>query len=262
MALKTVFSSADEIPEGLKDHYIEKDGKFILVLDGDMPGHVPESELNALKAKVAEFRDTNTSVMKTRDELKAQLEKFDGVDLEKYEALKTQVADLEKKGLKKPSDLDQQIKAAVEAAVTPLTQQVTNLTEERKTLAASLERKDLADAISKEVLPFIHAEALPYVTEKALQVFRNVDGQMVPMNGETPIYSPQNPTEHMTPKEWLLDRLKTEAPFVFKASKGTNSPGSEGDPPPGTRTLVNPSAEDFGKNLEDIASGKAVVQTA
>ena len=55
MALKSIIETVDELsglPEGVKDHYVESDGKWYLSIEGQTQREVE------LGAKVSEFRDT------------------------------------------------------------------------------------------------------------------------------------------------------------------------------------------------------------
>src|ERR1039457_7633305 len=66
MALKFKCKSKDEIPAGLEAHYVERDGAWVLDAEGA-----------ADKAKVEEFRATNVTLLKERDDLK---KRFEGID--------------------------------------------------------------------------------------------------------------------------------------------------------------------------------------
>ena len=65
------YKSQDEIPEGLKEHYEEKDGTWILA------GFVP-------KAKLDEFRSNNRDLAKDKETLQTQLLQFKDIDPGKY----------------------------------------------------------------------------------------------------------------------------------------------------------------------------------
>lgn len=69
--LQVSYKQESEIPEGLKEHYEEKDGIWIL------SGFVP-------KAKLDEFRSNNRNLAKEKETLQAQLLKFKDIDPAKY----------------------------------------------------------------------------------------------------------------------------------------------------------------------------------
>jgi len=64
MALKFKLKSRDEVPAELSSHYVERDGGWVLDVDGAVE-----------KAKVEEFRTTNVALMRERDELKRRFER-------------------------------------------------------------------------------------------------------------------------------------------------------------------------------------------
>jgi hypothetical protein len=65
----------------------------------------------------------------------------------------------------------------------------------------------------------------------------------------------------MSPEDWGK-RLVTEHPYLFEPAQGGGAQGGRGTSTRGqggARVLNNPNAVDFGRNLEDIASGKVHV---
>ena len=66
MALKFKFKSKDEIPAELEAHYVERDGAWVLDVDGA-----------ADKSKLDEFRANNIALSKQLAELK---KRFEGID--------------------------------------------------------------------------------------------------------------------------------------------------------------------------------------
>lgn len=69
MALKARYDSLEDVPEDVRQYYVESDGAYELDVDGVVP-----------KAKLDEFRDNNIR-------LKKELERMEGVDPERYQAL-------------------------------------------------------------------------------------------------------------------------------------------------------------------------------
>ncbi len=66
MGLKFKFKSREEIPSEHAALYVERDGAFVLDAEGVVE-----------KAKLDEFRATNVSLLKERDELK---QRFEGIN--------------------------------------------------------------------------------------------------------------------------------------------------------------------------------------
>ena len=69
--LESSYKTQEEIPEGLRDHYEEKDGAWVL------QGFVS-------KTKLDEFRTNNRDLAKDKTELQNQLLKFKDIDPDKY----------------------------------------------------------------------------------------------------------------------------------------------------------------------------------
>ena len=72
MALKFKFKTKEEIPTEHLSLYAEREGAWVLDVDGAVE-----------KTKLDEFRNTNVSLLKERDDLK---QRFDGIDPEQARA--------------------------------------------------------------------------------------------------------------------------------------------------------------------------------
>jgi AAA15 family ATPase/GTPase len=84
--LQVSYKQESEIPEGLKEHYEEKEGTWIL------SGFVP-------KAKLDEFRSNNRDLAKAKETLEAQLLKFKDIDPTKYAESVQKLQELENERL-------------------------------------------------------------------------------------------------------------------------------------------------------------------
>src|SRR4051794_19471506 len=73
MALKFKFKSKDEVPAEMQNLYVEREGSWVLDVDGAVD-----------KAKLDEFRKNNLTLIKERDELK---QRFEGIDPEQVRAI-------------------------------------------------------------------------------------------------------------------------------------------------------------------------------
>ncbi|HUX17001.1 MAG TPA: hypothetical protein VMW52_11055 [Phycisphaerae bacterium] len=273
MALKTQVDDLDGIPEAFRDEYEEKNGKYVLRLEGDVPGLVPSTQLAEANAKLAEFRDNNVTLKGSAAEretkleaLKAQLSRFDGVDPEEYGKLKARVADLQKTGVAGADDVTLVVQRAVSAAVTPLQKRLDEVTAREKEAeareqksAAMLARKTMESELTSLGLSLgVSEPAIPDYVARGLEIFRYEDGQIVAKNGDTPVYSPSNPTMPLTPDEWAESLIET-APHLFKGSGGGGAAASDNTPPPPRKTIQNDPLE-FGRNIEAIARGEVIVQ--
>ena len=85
MALKFKIKSKDEVPAEHQSLYVERDGVWVLDVDGAVE-----------KAKLDEFRTTNVSLLKERDDLK---KRFEGIDPEEVRKLADEKSRLEEERL-------------------------------------------------------------------------------------------------------------------------------------------------------------------
>ena len=85
------------------------------------------------------------------------------------------------------------------------------------------------------------------------------DGTVAAFRNDAAVMSRRDPSMRMTLTEWMHDQRRDGGGHLFKPSKGAN-----GKPEDSTGTIIdgvlhNPSEQEFGRNLEDIASGKIQV---
>lgn len=75
--LQFLVEDIESVPEPLREHYAENDdGKHVLQFEGQTPAEIKATEkLREVEAKVSEFRDTNTKVLKENADLKSKAEK-------------------------------------------------------------------------------------------------------------------------------------------------------------------------------------------
>ena len=85
------------------------------------------------------------------------------------------------------------------------------------------------------------------------------DGTVAAFKGDIAVMSKRDPSVRLTLTEWMHDLRRDGGGHLFKPSRGT-----DGRPQESTGTIIdgvlrNPSEQEFGKNLADIASGKIQV---
>lgn len=221
---KLTFESKEAVPEGLRDHAVEVDGKWSV-------GVVPES-----------FRDKNISLLREKDALGGVLGKIKEVvghdDVDKLQAELAELRDtaqkvkdgkLTAKGdveaavnqriAEKEAALQAQIKAAADRA---------KAAEER---GAGFEQRWKSTMVDTAVTMAVIAEgsgvnpaSLPDILNRARGVFRVKDtGELVAMQGDNVLYGADGETS-MQPKEWLAKLLK-DAPYFAKSSVGGGATG-------------------------------------
>ena len=245
----------------MRDHYTEQDGQWVLSLDG------PTRQEAALGAKVNEFRDTNIALLRERDEARRTAEettqKFKAVDLDEFTRLKQAQATLDKKGVTKPEDIDQLVQRAVTSAVKPMQEQLQVAAQREQEANDRLARESFTRLVTEQASRAgVRPDALPDVIGRASQHgFVMQAGQAVVLGEHgVPKASPAHPGEVFSLGEWLVGLKRDGGAHLFKPSVGSGDQESPGSPGPVARgELRDPSAVDFGHNLEQIAKGDVTV---
>jgi len=255
MGLKPTLANraeVDALDPALRPLYVEVNGKFAL----DVEGLVAANEVHDLKSKVAEFRDNNIVVTRERDALKTAAAKFEGVDPDEYRVIKTEYEKLKGKGLKGVDDLDAAIAKAVAAATKPISDKLIEESSARQKAqdqadAARFRELFTADASKIGVKP----NSLRHVLREASEKFELRDGAIVPREG---VKHPSDPLKTLSPTDWLQDLVKTDD-YLFEPSVGGGANNGGAGSGGGAKKLINPTPEEMGRNMDDIASGKTVV---
>src|SRR5689334_21788199 len=104
MALKYKYSNKQEIPADQTALYIERDGAWTLDAEGVVE-----------KSKLDEFRTTNVTLLKERDDLK---KRFEGIDPDAVRQLADEKRKLEEAAQLKEGEVEKVIDARLKAART------------------------------------------------------------------------------------------------------------------------------------------------
>jgi hypothetical protein len=252
--MKFVVANLSEIPEAFHAEYEARDGKFYLKTEGEF---APLIEANT---KLAEFRDNNRALNAKKVELEGQLAQFKDVNVEEYKSLKTKVTELEKTGVKDKDSVAELIKREVEKAVNPLQETIKQREQSEKAAQEALQRQGLENQLREAgTKAGVDDRAMRDYINRGLEVFKLQEGKAVPRKGDVPLFSKVKPAEELSMDEWARD-LQTEAPFLFKPSKGGGAGGGIGADRTQPVRILSDDPIEFGNNLEDIAAGKAVVQ--
>lgn len=223
--MKAVLSSLSEIPEPMRGEYEQRDGKFYLRLDGEVPGFVSAADLSEANQKLAEFRDKNRSM---HGELEQFRTRFSGVDPDEHKKLKEKLAEIEKQGVKGGTDVSALIQSAIQENVGPLQKKLDEITAKEQRVTAQLARKELESVLTQEGLRAgIREEAMPDYINRGVAIWKLEEGKPVARNGETPLFSKKKVTEPLTPAEWV-SLLSVDAPHLFRPSKGGGASGGNG----------------------------------
>jgi hypothetical protein len=265
--MKAVYQSQDEIPEALRGEYEEKGGSFVLKVDGELPT-IAELKAAAVAAeqKVAGFRENNITLLKelgaqSMEEAKEKLRTLKTVDPAEYQRLKARTAELEGQGIRSPEDVNkiflERTRAQVAEAVKPLQDKLDAISKREAQAQAQLARTTLENALRDAASKAgVDERALPDFLNRGLNVFVLKDGQVVALKNGEPVFSRRRAGETLSAEEWAQD-LATDAPHLFRPSKGGGAAGGGGAP---RKRYVSNDPLDFGANLDAIAKGEVAVQ--
>lgn len=225
MGLKRQVSSLEGVPEALHDQYRQQDdGTYVLDVEDD--------------PRVGEFRSRNIQLDKRTKELEAQLERYKGVDPEKYRkalsALEKIEGDEERK-LIEEGKIDEVVERRIGAMRTEYEKQVKALTaardeasKDRDTFRGRLGEVLIDTHLAKAVnaVGKVREGALEDVIARGRRTFSiDENGQMVPsVNGET-VYGKKG--DALTPEEWAGSLLES-APHLFEGGSGSGGSGGGG----------------------------------
>jgi len=208
--LKKSYSSEAEIPEGHKAFYAEKDGKWVLQVEGMVDAD-----------RLKEFRDENIR-------LKQEQEKFKDVDPAKYADLLARSKDLEDGKLVKAEGLEAAVNKRVAEAKAAAEKAVAEANKRADEAQAALARQQTAIALRDAGSKFgVRKEAIADLELRGSAALKLVDGKLIahdPISGQALYDDDAQPMSH---EKWVA-KLTKEAPHLFEQSAGAGAPGSGG----------------------------------
>jgi len=222
MALKAFYNTAAEVPEGLRDHYVLKDGKYVLDADGLVP-----------KSRLDEFRDNNVNLTK---EIQKMKELYKGIDdPEKARQAQAQIQELEDLKLFKEGKLDlegfvsnrvSRMEKDYSAQIEALNGQVKQTAEAKAALHSKLAMTLIESEVMKSLsdLAVIRPGAATDISSRAHSAFTiNDTGEIVAREN---FYGKDG--KPLQPKEFVQSLVK-DAPFLFESASGHGGRGGAGN---------------------------------
>ena len=213
MALKFKFKTREEIPAEHQSFYIERDGAWLLDADGVVE-----------KSKLDEFRNTNVTLLKERDELK---QRFEGIDPDEVRKLADEKRKLEEAQQVKAGEVDKVIEARLKSTRTEWEKQHGVVVAERDALHGRLTAIQIDQAVVTEATKRgLRATAIPDITSRARTNFKLVNG--VPQAFESDNQTARvgkDGVSPMTLAEWV-DALVSDAPHLFESNAGGGAAGN------------------------------------
>jgi hypothetical protein len=213
MALKFKFKTKDEVPAEVQSLYVERDGAWLLDVEGAVE-----------KSKLDEFRNNNVALAKERDDLK---KRYEGIDPDEVRKLADEKRRLEEAQQLKAGEAEKVVEARVKALKGDFDKQLSAATGERDALNARLVAiqidQGVITAASKRGL---RVSAMPDITARARGVFRLVEGVPTAFeaDGKT-VRAGKDGVTPMTLEEWV-DAQVSEAPHLFESNAGGGGGGA------------------------------------
>lgn len=258
MKLKHSYDTKEEVPKEVEQFYVESNGKMVL----DCDEIAPMSRVNELNAKVSEFRKNNQTMAE-------KLKEYEGkkvISPEEHEELTKKIAELEAKG-HKPEDIEKLVEARVDKMRKTSAAEVENhkkvaataterTTRYRQQLQSQRVQSELASVLSD--IAVAAKGAMPDIFSRAsgIWVFDDDDNLVAMKDGSEMMGKDGSP---LTMKEFAAD-LVSSASHLFEKSAGGGSKGAGASPvAKGARVLAASNRDGISHNLEDIASGKTIV---
>lgn len=258
--LKAVLESLDGLSEELQQFYEKRDdGKYHLLAEGMVS-----------KAKLNEFRENNTKLLKEMETLK---EKYKDVDPEKYQELQEKMQEIEDNKLIDAGKIDElvnqrteRMRADFESKSNTMSKALEEAKSEASLLKESLKEALIDARISTAVsrIGKLQQGAIDDVIARARRDWKIADlgGQVTiqPVNSEGGIRYGKDGKEPLKPEEWV-EELAEQAPYLFVPSKGAGASGS--DPVVKDKNKISMSTldGDISADLIDkLASGEVTVE--
>jgi hypothetical protein len=210
MALKFKYASKDQVPAEQAALYIERDGAWTLDAEGVVE-----------KAKLDEFRQSNVTLLKERDDLK---KRFEGIDPEEVRTLADQKRKLEEEKQLKAGEVDRVVENRVKGLKSEWDKQFTAMTSERDALMSRLTAIQIDQGvITTATKRGLRPTAIPDITSRARVVFKLVNGvpRAFEADGQTVRYGKDGVTP-MTLEEWV-DAQVADAPHLFESNAGSGA---------------------------------------
>jgi hypothetical protein len=253
MSMKFRFNSKDEIPAALAGHYAERDGAWVLDVDGAVD-----------KAKLEEFRANNVGLMK---QLEDQKKRFEGIDPDEVRKLADEKRKLEEaqtlRSATTAGEVEKVVEGRLKNAKTEWDKQFGAVTAERDSLNARLTAIQIDQGVTTVATKKgLRPPAIPDITARARIVFRLVDGapRAYEADGQTVRVGKDGITP-MTLDEWV-DQQVADAPHLFESNAGGGAAGNGSGGAGNNRSVKNPFRKETWNVTEQMKLAKADPQLA
>jgi hypothetical protein len=249
MALKFKFKTKEEIPAESQSLYVERDGGWVLDVDGAVD-----------RTKLDEFRTNNIALT---NQLAEQKKRFEGIDPDEVKKLTEEKRRLEETQQLKGGEVDKVVESRLKTAKTEWDKQFNAVTSERDVLnsrltAIQIDQGVITVATKKGLRP----TAIPDITARARLVFKLVDGapRAYEADGQTVRVGKDGITP-MTLDEWV-DQQVADAPHLFESNAGSGAAGNGSGGAGNNRSVKNPFRKETWNLTEQMKLQKSDPQLA
>jgi hypothetical protein len=250
MALKFKFKTKEEIPAESQSLYVERDGGWMLDVDGVVD-----------KAKLDEFRANNVTLA---NQLAEQKKRFEGIDPDEVKKLAEEKRKLEESQQLKGGEVEKVVEGRLKNAKTEWDKQFNAVTAERDSLNARLTAIQIDQGvITVATKKGLRPTAIPDITARARVVFKLVDGapRAYEADGQTVRVGKDGITP-MTLDEWV-DQQVADAPHLFESNAGSGAAGNgSGGVGGNNRSVKNPFRKETWNLTEQMKLQKSDPQLA
>jgi hypothetical protein len=249
MALKFKFKTREEIPAESQSLYIEKDGGWLLDVDGVVD-----------KAKLDEFRTNNVALT---NQLAEQKKRFEGIDPDEVKKLAEEKRKLEEAQQLKGGEVEKVVEGRLKTAKMEWDKQFNAVTSERDSLNARLTAIQIDQGvITVATKKGLRPTAIPDITARARIVFKLVDGapRAYEADGQTVRVGKDGITP-MTLDEWV-DQQVADAPHLFETNSGSGAASNGSGGAANNRSVKNPFRKETWNLTEQMKLQKSDPQLA
>jgi hypothetical protein len=248
MALKFRFKSKDEVPADQQAFYVERDGSWVLDVDGVVD-----------KSKLDEFRANNIALS---NQLAEQKKRFEGIDPDEVRKLAEEKQRLEEAQQLKGGEVEKVVEGRLKTAKAEWDKQLSAVSSQRDALncrltAIQIDQGVIGSATKRGLRP----TAIPDITARARIVFKLVDGapRAYEADGQT-VRVGKDGIAPMTLDEWV-DQQVADAPHLFESNAGGGAAGN-GSGGAGNRSVKNPFRKESWNLTEQMKLQKSDPQLA
>ena len=275
MSLKLKVENIDDFDEATQKLYTESkdnEGNKYYKLDVDiseMKNKVDEfrENNNALKKQNEDFSSSNESMKKELSELK---EKYKDIDIDKFASFIKEKKETEEAAMVKSGDIDglvnNRVKAMKESHNNELiakNESIEKLNKQIKEFETKIYDMEIETVVSKAINESgikVKKGAMLDLMHRARNSWQNKNGELMALDDKGIPMIGKDAKSNVTPAEWLV-RMSSITPHLFESDIGAGSTGGvQRFNKEGKKEISLREFEDYDK-IEDIASGKVVVNT-